>query len=396
MSRLARLFRNRIAFASATAVVLLIAFSVIHLVAREAAAKPATAQEPLTPVSVEIVEPREVRVWSTFSGRMQAVDYAQIRPEVSGRIVEVRFKEGQIVKAGEVLMVIDPKPYEAAVERAEAAVASAYSKAQFAKRDLVRTGILLKSHAVPQRLYDERADDSRVADADLKAANANLALATVDLDRAYVKAPIPGRISRAEVTTGNLVQAGPNAQVLTSIVSNNGIYADFDVDEQTYLTSVRSRTSTRKEEHTIPVELIVPGDEGHPYEGHIDSFDNHIDTATGTIRARALFANADSSLVPGMFVSVKMAGNGAQNAIVIPERAISDDQSKKYVLIVDADSKVAYRGVTVGPEVGEGLRVVSSGLNPGDRVIVDGLQHVRPGMRVQINTASTKVASVDR
>lgn len=200
--------------------------------------------------------------------------------------------------------------------------------------------------------------------------------AKVDLDRAYVKAPISGRVARAEITVGNLVNAGPGAPILTSIVSNDGIYADFEVDEQTYLQSIRTNAQRINQEHQIPVELSL--DQGfHVYEGKIYSFDNKINNSSGTIRARAKFANEDGQLVPGMFVSVKMASSYEFNGILIPEQAVSSDQSKKFVYVVDKDNKVVYRSVELGQQV-NGQRIVIGGLKVGDRVIVDGIQHVRP------------------
>ncbi len=218
------------------------------------------AAPPAVAVTVETVKLQDVLVWSSFSGRMRAVDLAEIRPEVSGRITEVRFKDGANVRAGDILLVIDPQPYEAALAKAQAHVASAQTRTSFAKTDLDRAENMVKSQAIAQRLYDERVNDYHVAQADLLAAQAEVKQAQIDLDRAYVKAPIAGRVSRPEITLGNLVQAGPNAPVLTSIVSRDGIYADFEVDDQTYLRSIRNHAVTQVKEQTIPVELTVEGD----------------------------------------------------------------------------------------------------------------------------------------
>ena len=348
---------------------------------------PAVAQAPAIPVSVETVTPRNVRIWSAFSGRLQAVDFAQIRPEVSGRITEVRFQDGQTVKAGDVLFVIDARPYDAAVARAEANLASARTSQDLAKMELDRAVNLLKTQDVAQTIHDQRANAYRVAQAGVQAALAELKQARVDLDHAYVKAPISGRVARAEITLGNLVQAGANAPILTSVVSKDGIYADFEVDEQTYLKTIRSVADTADKERTIPVELSVPGDEAHPSRGTIHSFDNRIDTASGTIRARARFDNADGSLTPGMFVQVKLASANDAQVLLVPERAIGNDQSKKFVFVVGADNKVAYREVALGQQV-EGRRVVLSGIEAGERVITDGLQHVRPSAIVQAKEAA--------
>ncbi|HVY12986.1 MAG TPA: efflux RND transporter periplasmic adaptor subunit [Alphaproteobacteria bacterium] len=354
-------------------------------------AEPAFAKGPPTPpavpVTVQTVQPQKVQVWSQFSGRLKAVNYAEIRPEASGRIMQIRFKDGQHVRTGDILFVIDPRPYEAAVAKAEASLASAKTNASFSNTDLARASKMIKTEAIARRLYDERATAARVSKASIQSAEADLKQARVDLDHAYVKAPISGRVSRAEITVGNLVQTGPSAPLLTSIVSSDGIYADFEVDEQTYLKSIRANADTQAQEQSIPVELTLPGDAQHVYKGTIYTFDNHIDTKSGTIRARARFDNADGTLLPGMFVSVRMGSSGDNTAIIVPERALGQDQSKKFVYVVDANNKVVYRDVTLGDQAGEG-RIVLSGLQPGERVIVDGLQHVKPDAVVEPKEAA--------
>jgi membrane fusion protein, multidrug efflux system len=332
----------------------------MYLKGKAAHAMPAN---PAVPVTVRTLTEKPVRLWSEFSGRMEAVNFAEIRPEVSGRITEVRFEDGQIVKKGQVLFVIDPGPYKAALTKAEA-------NAVFAKTEFDRAGGLVQAQAIAQRLYDERLNASRAAEAEL-------ARARIDYDRAYVKAPISGRVSRPEITVGNVVQSGSNAPLLTSIVSKDGIYADFEVDEQTYLQSIRNHAGNRDQERAIPVELTIQGDKARVYNGTIYSFDNKLDTVSGTIRARAKFANEDGALMPGMFVSVKLGSSQEVSALLVPERAVSVDQNKKFVYVVDASHKVGYREVTLGKQLAS-ERVVLTGLQSGDRVIVDGLQHVRP------------------
>jgi len=345
--------------------------------------KPAVAQggpggaKPPTPVVVQTLTEQKVRIWTPFSGRMTAVDYAQIKPEVSGRIVKVEFQDGQSVKAGDEIFLIDPAPYEATVARAQAAVATAQSKVEFSKTDQARVSGLVQQHAMSQNDLDNSNNVQRQATAELASAEAQLQQANVDLDRAHVKAPISGRMSRAEVTVGNVVQAGIGAPVLTSIVSQDGIYADFEVDEQTYMQTIRNTASGNAQEQKVPVQLIAQGDADHVYDGFIQSFDNRIDPSSGTIRARAKFANRDGKLVPGMFVSVKLGGSQDSTALLIPNRAIGYDQDKKFVYVVDADNKVSYREVELGAQV-DSKRVVEKGLLPGDRVVVDGIQFVRP------------------
>jgi multidrug efflux system membrane fusion protein len=355
-------------------------------------ATPVAAASPAVPVSVLTVKPQKVRIWSEFSGKLDAVDYAEIRPEVSGRITEIRFKDGQNVKAGDVLFVIDPRPYQAAVAKAAADLQSARTNAALAKTNLVRADNLRKANAIALQSYDQSANAADVANAAIQGAEATLAQARLDVDHAYVKAPISGKVSRAEITLGNLVQVTTGAPLLTSIVSSDGIYADFDVDEQTYVQSIHAHAGTQAEQQKIPVELTLPGDNGHVYKGFIQSFDNRISTGSGTIRARARFENTDGALVPGMFVSVRLANADDSSVLLVPERAIGTDQSKKFVFVADKEGKADFREVTLGQTV-DGQRVVLSGLAKGERVIVDGTQHVIPGALIQAQEVSGKVAA---
>jgi membrane fusion protein, multidrug efflux system len=339
------------------------------------------------PVTVRTLAGQKARAWSEFSGRLQAVDAVEIRPEVSGRITEVLFEDGQIVKAGDVLFVIDPRPYRAAVAHAEAALASAQANAEFAKTDRDRTATLVASRAVAQRDFDQRRNASRIADAAVQTAEADLARARLDLEHAHVVAPIAGRASRPEITVGNLVQAGLNAPLLTTIISNDAIYAAFEVDEQTYLESVRDIASRRDQERRIPVRLSVQGDKSRAYEGTIFSFDNRIDPASGTIRARAKFDNSDGALLPGMFVSVKLAEGAEREELLVPDRAVGSDQSRKFVYVVGADDRISYREVRLGKRIAS-QRIALDGLQAGDRVVIDGVQRVRPNTLVAVQEAA--------
>jgi multidrug efflux system membrane fusion protein len=339
-----------------------------------------------SPVTVDTLKPQTVKPFAEFSGRINAVDYAEIRPQVAGRITEIRFKDGQQVKAGDILFVIDPRPYQAAAAKASGDLASAVNNARLAKIEHDRGERLIKAEALAQESYDQRVTADSVAQAAVKSAQAALAAAQVDVDRAFVKAPISGRISRAEITVGNLVGSPTAApQLLASIVSDNGVYADFEVDEQTYLNSVRDRAS----DQPIAIELTVRGDsQAKAYHGVIQSFDNHINSGSGTIRARARFANEDGSLVPGMFVSVRMGGGTLANTLLVPETAIGNDQSKRFVLVVGQGDKAEYREVALGTTV-NGSRIVTSGLKAGDRVILDGLQKLAPGASVAPHAVRT-------
>lgn len=357
----------------------LVVASIIYYMYRS----PTIATSQTTPtVTVETIKRQKIRIWSEFSGRLQAVDIAEIRPEVSGRITQVRFEDGELVKAGDILFVIDPRPYEAAVARAEARVATAKANIVYAKLEMDRAANMIKTKAVAQRIYDERFNANEVAVAALKSAEADLKQAKVDLEHAYVQAPISGRAGRVELTVGNLVQTGVNAPLMTRIVANDPIYADFEVDEQTYLDSVRSVAHNRNLEREIPVKLYLNGNKEDLYNGTIYTFDNRLDVASGTIRARAKFDNKDGVLIPGMFVTVALGKKEEEEVLLVPLQAISTDQNKKYVYLIDKDNKVIYREVSLGKEYGN-QRILLKGLEPGDRVIVNGMQHIKVGELVK-------------
>lgn len=343
----------------------------------------ATEQAPPPQVEIKTIRPQKVRVWSEFSGRLVAVDAAEIKPEVNGRIMEVKFEDGDLVNEGDILFVIDPRPYEAAVEKAEAELATAKTNANFSKIEKERAEKMIKTQAIAQRIYDERFNANEVALASIQSAEAALLQAKIDLDRAYLKAPISGRAGRVEVTVGNIVQSGPNAPLLTRIVTYDPIYADFEVDEQTYVQNVRNVANNRSSEQKIPVELFLSGDKEHVYKGSIYSFDNRLDTSSGTIRARAKFSNPNGVLVPGMFVSVRFSGDGEKEVLLVPQQAIGSDQSKKFVYVVNENNKVVYQPVEVGKEV-KSDRIITEGLKTGDRVIIKGIQHIKPDQLVEV------------
>lgn len=338
------------------------------------------AEHQAMPVKVALIEKKPLRIWTSYSGRMEAVDYVEIRPEVGGRIDEIKFEDGQVVNRGDVLFVIDPRPYEASVKEAEAALSSAKNQQSLALKELKRAEDLLKTDAVPKRIYDERQNAAALSKNSIAGAEAQLAKAKIDLDHAYIKAPISGRISRAEITVGNVVQAA-NAPVLTSIVSNEGIYADFEVDEQTYLRNIRSTASDREAESKIPVKISLGDDDEPVCDGYIKSFDNRINTSTGAIRARAFCENKDGSLIPGMYASIRMGSPAAEEVILLTDQAISTDQDRKFVYVVDDTNKVNYREIQLGASV-DGHHVITEGLQPGDKVIVEGIMKIRPDMIV--------------
>lgn len=363
--------------------------SVVH-------AAPAPAPQAV-PVTVVAVQTQPIRLWSAFTGQLAAIDEVELRPQVSGTIEEIRFEDGQPVKKGDILVVIDPRPYAAAVAEAKAELDAARHTLDLAKKQRARAERLVEKGHVAQSTLDERVSDHTVAISQVNSAAAKLEQAEIDLDYAYVKAPIDGRLSRAEITVGNLVEAGPNAPVLTSIVSTDGIYAEFDVDERTYLRTVHGRAEAGRAANALPVELTIDAGERLIYQGRLHSFDNQIDPATGTIRARAIFANENGRLLPGIFAEVRLGSPAVEEVVLLGAGSIGTDQDRKFVYVVDENDRVAYREVSLGASV-DGKRVITSGLEIGERVVVGGLMKVRPGIPVapQMPAADTPERPSDK
>lgn len=331
---------------------------------------PAAAGGP--PVSAATVVEKTIAETQEFSGRLEAIDRVEIRSRVSGFITAVNFKPGSQVKKGDVLFVIDPRPYQAEADRAQAAASSAKAKADLARLELQRAEKLLADKAIAQREFDERASTQKELDANARAAQAQYESAKLNLAYTRVTAPIDGRVSKAEITLGNLVDA---SAVLTSVVSLDKIYASFDGDEETYLRV--GRQAHRGE--PVVVKVGLANEEGFPHEGKLEFVDNQLDAQTGSVRMRATFANTDGALVPGLFARVQLGGGTAQaKAILINDRAIGTDQNRKFVFVVGKDNKAEYRPVKLGPTV-DGLRVVREGLKADEKIVVNGLQRVRPG-----------------
>ena len=358
-------------------------------------AAPAPAPQAV-PVTVMVVQSKPIRLWTEFSGRLSAIDWVELRPQVSGTIKEIRFEDGQMTAKGDVLVVIDPRPYRAAVAEAKAELNMARHTLDLAKKQRARAKPLVVKGHVSQSVMDERIKDHTVAISQVNSAKAKLEQTEIDLDYAYVKAPISGRLSRAEITEGNLVEAGPNAPVLTSIVATEGIYADFDVDERTYLRHMHAVAKAGGVVSTLPVELTINAAELRTYRGHIQSFDNQIDSATGTIRARAIFSNEDGSLLPGIFAEVRLGSPEVEEVVLLGAGAVGTDQDRKFVYVVDEADKVVYREVSLGASIG-GERVITRGLETGERVVIGGLIKVRPGMSVapRLLGAETPAVSSD-
>jgi membrane fusion protein, multidrug efflux system len=369
--------RSRIALA-VVAVFVVAGFG--SLVAMRLDSHPAVAAEapPAPEVDVAAVVKRNVTDWQTYSGRMAAVERVDVRPQVSGTIVSVNFRDGALVKKGDTLFVIDPRPYQAAVDQAAAQVAAAQARTGYAQSDWERAQRLIGDNAIAKRDYDEKQNAAREASANLKAAQAALEAAQINLGYTRIVAPVAGRVSRAEITVGNVVSAGASAPPLTTLVSVSPIYAEFDADEQTYLDYI----SRMKEGSKVPVQLGLANETGYSRTGTIESVDNRLDTASGTIRVRARFDNEDGALVPGLYARIKVSGSAPHPALLVDEAAIGTDQDKKFVYVVDGTGKVGYRNVQIGGQQGN-LRVILGGLQAGDHVVVNGTQRVRPGEAVR-------------
>lgn len=333
-----------------------------------------------TPVDVAKVVERTVTDEQSYSGRLQAVDRVDVRPLVSGTIVAVHFRDGAIVKKGDLLFSIDPRPYAAEVARAAAQLAAAQAQYRYASTDAARAQRLLNDNAIAKREFDDKQSGSLAAQANVKAAAAALDAARINLGYTRIVAPVAGRVSRAELTLGNVVAAGANAPVLTRLVSVSPIYGEFDVDEQTYLRYI-GKNARRGAAASVPVRLGLADENGYSRDGVIDSIDNALDTRSGTIRVRARFDNADGALLPGLYARIAVAGNLPHPAVLVSDAAIQTDQDKKYVMVVGKGDVAEYRIVTLGNEA-DGLRVIADGLKPGERVVVNGLQRVRPNDHV--------------
>lgn len=340
---------------------------------------------PPMPVSVATVEPRDVVLWDEFSGRLEAVERVDIRSRVAGAIAAVHFREGALVVKGDRLITIDPAPFAAEVARAEADVAAAEARVALAKGELDRGKQLFDKRTVSQRDYDLRVNAENEAQANLLAAQAALQSARLNLGYTEIRAPVSGRVGRLEVTAGNLVDAGPSAPALTTLVSVDPIYASFNADEEVVTRALKALAAggdahsedTHSEVGRIPVEMVTSTD-GTVIRGKMQLIDNQVDAASGTVRVRAVFANADGSLLPGQFVRLRMGQPDAEPQLVVSERAVGTDQDKRFVMVIGGDNTAAYREVKLGASV-EGLRIVISGLEAGERIVVNGLQRVRPG-----------------
>ncbi|SDI60502.1 RND family efflux transporter, MFP subunit [Bradyrhizobium lablabi] len=349
---------------------------------------PAAAAAP--PVTVAQPVKRTVTDWDEFTGRFEAVEEVQVRARVGGFVNSVEFRDGAIVHAGDLLYVIDSRPFEAVAEQADGQLSDARAKAELAKRDLDRGLSLVQTSAVSEQVVDQRRQALQAAHAAETIAEGALKAAKLNIEFTHVIAPITGRASRHLVSAGNLVQGSEGSStLLTSIVSLDPIYIYFDVDEATYQRNSRlwfegKRPSSRDTPN--PVQVTLTGETKPSHEGKMDFIDNRLDVSTATLRSRAVIPNQDLSILPGQFARVRLIGSSPYEALLVPDAAIATDQSRKIVFVVKEDNTVEAKPVVLGP-LDEGLRVVREGLKAEDRVIVDGLQRARVGAKVTPQTA---------
>jgi multidrug efflux system membrane fusion protein len=328
---------------------------------------------------------REIVEWDEYTGRLGAVESVDIRARVSGYLESIHFKDGQLVKKGETLFVIDPRPFTATLSAAQGDADAQGSRLELAKNDFERAKKLIESKAISQEDFDTRAKEADAASAALAAAKARIERARLDVEFTTVKAPMDGRIGRHQVSVGNLISGGTaDSTVLTNIVTTDPIYCYFDVDEQAFLKYIRlikagQRQSSR--EYPTPVRIALQDETDFHRQGQMNFVDNQIDPLTGTLRGRAILENKDLALVPGVFVRLRMPASAPFRAVMIPDRAIGADQSDRFVFLVDEKNQVRQRVIALG-RIFDGLRIVRSGLDGSETMVVDGIGRVRNGQVV--------------
>jgi RND family efflux transporter MFP subunit len=365
-----------------------------------ACSRGAAQQAPPPPPAVTIapVQSKEIVEWDEFTGRVEPVESVEVRPRVSGYIEQIRFNSGQLVRKGDVLVVIDPRWHKAEYDRRKADLEQATTRVDNARREAERTRQLLETKAISIEEGDARQaryDEAKAAQA---AAQAALDSATLDLEYTQVRAPIDGRVSRALLTEGNYVSGVAGAAtMLTTIVSVDPVYVYADMDENSLLkfnALARARQLDTNSDGKVPVELQLADEKGFLHQGQIESFDNRLDANTGSILLRAVFHNPDGKIMPGLFARIRVPLSERHPAMLVEERAIGTDQAQKFVFGLTATNTVEYRIVKIGPLV-DGKRIIREGLEPGQSILVNGIQRVRPGMAVtpQVDVAAEESAS---
>lgn len=363
---------------------------------------PPIAKLPPPEVTVAVPVQKELANYLEFTGRTEAIESVELRARVNGYLVSVNFEEGEDVEAGQLLFEIDPRPYEAALRAAEADVASAEAEQKKAQADVNRDRLAFEKQAVSQMQLDTSVALEGIAAARVAAAEAALENAKLDVGFTKVVSPVTGRVGRALITKGNLISEGQADTPLTTVVSVSPVDVYFDIDERSML---RIKRMMRKQdpalrpgsvrEADVPVDIMLADEDDFMHTGRLDFTDNQIDPDTGTIRVRARFGNEDEFLHPGMFVRVRLPISEPAPRLLIPERAIGTDQGQRYVLIVKDDNSTERRNVELGVRQGGGLRIVESGVAAGDRVIVEGIQRVRPPAPVEPVDAPVPESSGD-
>jgi len=365
---------------------------------QQAAAQAAPAAPP--PVTVSAPLQKEITEWDEYTGQFAAVDYVEIRARVSGYLTEIHFTDGQIVNKGDLLFVIDPRPYEIELQQAQAQLATAEASLDLANRELARAASLREKDFVAQSTYDQRLNTMKAAAASVETGKAAIRQAQLDLEWSHVTAPVSGRISEHLVSIGNLVNGGSSgtATLLTTIVSLDPIYLNFDMSEQQYLAYERATANGKLKSNRdggVPAFARLTDERDWPHEGTLNFVDNQVDRGAGTIRARGIFPNPNFFLTPGQFGRVRIPGSEPYVAILVPDAAVVTDQSTKLLMTVNADGTVVPKIVRLGPTI-DGLRIVRSGIGPDDKIVIDGLVRARPGNKVTPQAGEIKAVATAR
>lgn len=340
------------------------------------------------PPAVSIANPVEKTVveWDEYTGRFDAVDTVEVRARISGVLNEVKFTDGAIVKKGDLLFVIDPRPFQRILDRDRASLQGAKVQVEFSQKDLERARPLVANNTISQQVFDQRTQAVRAAEANVLSAEASVRSSELDVEFTQIRSPVTGRISRKLVSEGNYITGGSGSgTLLTTIVSIDPIFFYFDVSEADFLKYQRLdalglRPNTR--DSTNVVELALQNDKGFPYKGKMNFVDNRIDQNTGSLRGRAVFDNPSQLFQPGLFARVRLVGSGEYKAIMLPDVAIATDQSNRFVFVVGDDGTVSSKPVTLGPII-DGLRVIRTGIAANDWVVVNGVQRARTGIKVK-------------